>query len=264
MENGHLHDDKLFRAVHDRLSDYEAPSGGADWDAMSRALDNLPKSSGFRWKVSLNSILLMVGIVGISAISYAVASHTGKSGDQKPAPTVTASEQETKNPIVPVSNPAPSNTVQGTVTDPNAFANGNALGFTPAAATADQSTQAQTSTVASATSTENPQAANTNPDGTKKRRKNQLVFGDQIDPKKGFIYGTHETPAITSAEVTDPIPNVFYDPDNNGNVKKIIIKKDSASKGGYHKADSTAKSSKPAGAPSDGDRTGFDMDGQIQ
>jgi len=98
MENGHLHDDKLFRAVHDRLSDYEAPSEGANWDAMSRALNSLPKSSAMRWKISLNSILLIVGIVGISAISYAVVSHTGNPGNKKPATEVTASEQQNKKP----------------------------------------------------------------------------------------------------------------------------------------------------------------------
>ena len=255
MENGHLHDDKLFRAVHDRLSDYEAPSGGADWDAMSRALDNLPKSSGFRWKISLNSILLLVGIVGVSAISYAIVSHTGSPDDKKPVPAMTSMEPQANNPVVPVSNPSPSNTASAPAADPNAFVNNNSLGFTPVAPAGDQ--QVQASNVAS---TENTPPANT--DGTKKHKKNQLIFGDQIDPKKGFIYGTQETPAITSADVTDPIPDVFYDPDNNGNVKKIIIKKDSASGASSHKADSTAKTSNPAGAPIDGGRTGFDMDGQ--
>lgn len=259
MENGHLHDDKLFRAVHDRLSDYEAPSGGADWDAMSRALDNLPKSSGFRWKISLNSILLIVGIVGVSAISYAVVSHTGNSEDKKPVPAMTSMEPQAQNPVVPVSNPAPSNTASNPVSDPNAFANNNSLGFAPVITTEDQ--KVQTSSV---TSAENTQPGNMNTDGTKKRKKNQLVFGDQIDPKKGFIYGTKENPAITSADVVDPAPNVFFDADQNGNVKKIIIKKDSAAKGSSHKADSTAKTSNPAGAPIDGGRTGFDMDGQLQ
>jgi hypothetical protein len=246
MENGHLHDDKLFRTVHDRLSDYEAPSEGANWDAMSRALDNLPKSSGLRWKISLNSILLIVGILGISAISYAVASHTGNTADKKTtAPEAPVVKQETNtNPVVPVSNPAPSNIMQNTVTDPNALANNNATG---------QEMQANIPAA------EDALLPNTNPDGTKKHRKNQLVFGDQIDPKKGFIYGTHESPAITSAGIVDPSPNVFYDADQNGNVKKIIIsKKDSASKGSSHKADSTAKTSKPAGAPTDSEQTGFD------
>src|ERR1041385_6877028 len=78
MENGQLHDDKLFRAVHDRLSDYEAPANGADWDAMSRSLDNLPKTSRFQWKISLNSILVILGITGLSVLCFAWANHSGK------------------------------------------------------------------------------------------------------------------------------------------------------------------------------------------
>jgi len=96
MENGHLHDDKLFRAVHDRLSDYEAPSDGADWDAMSRSLDALPKATRFQFRISLNSILVAVGVLGISVLGYALATHTS-SPSEKAQPEVVLKEN-----IVPV------------------------------------------------------------------------------------------------------------------------------------------------------------------
>ena len=84
MENGHLHDDKLFRAVHDRLSDYEAPYNGADWDAMSRSLDQLPKTARFQWKFSLDTLLIAIGVAGLSVIGYAFASHSGNTAAPKP------------------------------------------------------------------------------------------------------------------------------------------------------------------------------------
>jgi hypothetical protein len=263
MENGHLHDDKLFRAVHDRLSDYEAPANGADWDAMSRSLDSLPKNSRFSWKISLNSILLLVGVVGISALSYAVVTHSGKnSSENKTNSQITIAQPQTEttqpkvnpNPVVPVSNPQPANV------DPNAFANSNGLGFSnPTNGIVTQNENSQTT--ASSTSDRN---SLTNADGTtktKRKNKNQLLFGDQVDPKKGFIYNTQEKHEVLTQPVTDPIPGIFYDKDVNGQTKKIEIKKDSTSKGSSKpKADSTAKSSKP-GAPTEGDQQGFDTEG---
>src|SRR5688500_18319575 len=102
MSNGQLHDDKLFQGLHDRLSDYEAPYDGADWDAMSRSLDKLPKSNNFRWKFSLNTIGIMLGIAGLTVVGVVLASGP----DKNPRPSdnstsvVAPSNPETKtNPV---------------------------------------------------------------------------------------------------------------------------------------------------------------------
>ncbi len=246
MENGQLHDDKLFRAVHDRLSDYEAPSEGADWDAMSRSLNSLPKSARYRWKVSLNTILILLGVVGVSALSFALATKSGKNpgSDSNKVITVTQPKQNT-NPVKQVNNPQP------VATKENSFATSNELGFTA------------TNTVATAQPDQNVVAKNdvqststtTTADGSvkKRRNKNQLLFGDQIDPKKGFIYNTKENTNVITKPV-DPAPNVFYDTEENGQVKKIEIKTKS-----HSKSDSTATIFTP-GAPTEGGPTGFDME----
>jgi hypothetical protein len=243
MENGHLHDDKLFRAVHDRLSDYEAPANGADWDAMSRALDNLPKSSRYKWKFSLNSVLWIVGFVGISALSFALVTKTGKSPDSKAetkAVVTPGNYQEPKtNPVVPVN------------TQQNSFAEANSYAYTNVSST-DVAANNQVNTALTVPSTN----ALTNPDGTKiKRKKNQLLFGDQIDPKKGFIYNTQEKPNVVSTPVPEP-DNVFYD-NVDGQTKMIKINHDSIRR--RSKADSTVKLFTP-GVPTEGGTTGFDTE----
>jgi hypothetical protein len=258
MENGHLHDDKLFRAVHDRLSDYEAPSNGADWDAMSRSLDNLPKTSRFTMKFSLNSILVIVGLLGISALSYAVVSHSGKSSDNKTNSQVTVIEPKAEqpkmnsNPVIPVNN------TQAATADPNAFAANNSMDFTNTSTetSLQNNTAMQPQTGISSTD----KSSMTNTDGTKKRRnKNQFLFGDQVDPKKGFIYNTQENHDVVTQPVTDPIPGIFYD-NVDGKTHKIEIKKDSASTkhSTKPKSDSTAKVNQ--GAPTGEEQAGFDME----
>lgn len=249
MENGHLHDDKLFRAVHDRLSDYEAPADGADWDAMSRSLDNLPKTARYKWKVSLNTILVIVGLVGISALSFALVTKSGATSETKADPQHTVNTQPANtNPVVPVNNTQPSTQ--------NSFASSNDLGLatTNSAMNTENNNSSVTKTDASATNVA------MNPDGSvKKRKKNQLLFGDQIDPKKGFIYNTKENPNNIVPPV-DPAPDVFYDYTDNGQLKKIEIKKDSTSRGSNKpKADSTAKIFTP-GVPTEGGQTGFDTE----
>jgi hypothetical protein len=198
----------------------------------------------------------------VSALSYAVVSHSGKSSDDKTNSQVTVMEPKAEqpkvnsNPVIPVNNP------QTAPVNPNAFANNNSMGFTNSSSeTAMQNSEpAQPQNGISAGNEKN---AMTNADGTpkKRRNKNQYLFGDQVDPKKGFIYNTHENHEVLTQPVTDPIPGIFYD-NVDGKTHKIEIKKDSASSKGpsKHKADSTAKNTNPAGAPTDGDQQGFDMD----
>jgi hypothetical protein len=250
MENGHLHDDKLFRAVHDRLSDYEAPANGADWDAMSRALDNLPKTSRYQWKFSLNSVLWIVGFVGVSALSFALVSKTGKSPDKKAEQVMMTTPQTNPNTVVPVNNAQQQNPSQNSFTDANTYAYTNVSSTDVAANNQLTSAQQQQSVSSNGLTTDAPKT---------KRRKNELRFGDQIDPKKGFIYNTQEKPNVITTAVADPEPNVFYDTEN-GLTRKIIMKSDSVHKGSSrNKADSTAKLSTP-GVPTEGGTTGFDME----
>ncbi|HET6991410.1 MAG TPA: hypothetical protein VFJ43_08810 [Bacteroidia bacterium] len=247
MENGHLHDDKLFRAVHDRLSDYEAPFNGADWDAMSRSLDALPKATRFQFKISLNSILVAIGVLGISALGYALASHSGSSAEKsRPVATV-------KQNAVPVKQ--------------NITVNNSQNNSQPAATQQMQTSvpvDNSTSTMMNVDypeNTNNTALLNSDLSGqkTKKHDKNKLRFGDEIDPRKGFIYHTQEPSNLAEQTIVDPNPNLFYDAEN-GSVKKIIIKKDSTGTKSSAPHKPVSDSTKPS-APTGEERQGFDIGG---
>lgn len=245
MENGHLPDDKLFRAVHDRLSDYEAPYDGADWDAMSRSLDKLPKTSRFQWKFSLNSLLILAGIGGLSLLGYALTRPgSGQPAEKQNAPlpvTQTVSLQETalnSQPVVSNSQPKeqPNETVSASFQNSNPAQNTVALNGTSS---------------------------------LKKKKEpfsTDLLFGDQIDKRKGFIYKTHEDPAVISNFQDTAVPNVYYDLDN-GKVRPIVIHKDSSGLHAEKKSpvidlDSLSKMNSHEGAPTnDGGPQKFEFEG---
>ncbi|HTL81260.1 MAG TPA: hypothetical protein VL651_06130 [Bacteroidia bacterium] len=242
MENGHLHDDKLFRAVNERLSNYEAPYEGANWDAMSRSLDQLPKATRFtfKWKVSLNSILIAVGILSISILGYALTgSNHGKNTNTAAA----------NIPVVQVKNDKPATPVQNisfTMPTTNVVQN-------------DASVLNNSTTVMNG----NAMAANMNnaAQGSFHRRKpddntNGFYFGDMIDRRKGFIYHTQENSTLVSSH-TDSVPSTYYDI-VDGHERTIHLKKDSTpiNKTTFN-ADSTSSNGTPAGE----DRQGFDFQG---
>ena len=237
MENGHLHDDKLFRAVHDRLSDYEAPYNGADWDAMSRSLDQLPKTARFQWKFSLNTLLIAIGVAGLSVIGYAFASHSGNTAAPKPE----AVKTET-----PVRNTSMASNTPVVVTHNDAV---------PAANTDVSLQQEQQQAVAM---TDNSSALN-NGSSTQKRKQTKLLFGDQIDPKKGFIYNTQEDPAILN-HVKNTAGGPYYTVDGKGDVKQLDVQRDTTGsmhaetkdKPFFSDTTTTNSFSRP-GAPSGGD-----------
>lgn len=241
MENGHLHDDKLFRAVHDRLSDYDAPYDGADWDAMSRSLDKLPKTSRFQWKFSLNTLLVVAGVAGLSLLGYALT---------KPGSARSAEQTVPQNPT--------------TQTSP---AKQTALN-TPASTTPLVSKDPGTTVSSPNTAPEQNSMAAVNPNASKKKKDQigtDLLFGDQIDKRKGFIYRTQEDPNVIKNFQDTGTPNVYYDVDN-GKVRPIIIHKDSSGLKGEKKApimnlDSTAKNNSNEGAPTNGEQKGFDFEG---
>lgn len=241
MENGHLHDDKLFRAVHDRLSDYEAPYDGADWDAMNRSLDKLPKTSRFQWKFSLNTLLVAAAIGGLSLLGYALT----RPGDRSPQgknessgqPAQTMNEQADVMHTVS-SSPAANSKTENTVaqTDPV-----NSAGTEQTVAGLDQRMQRHSN--------------------SKQINESKLLFGDQIDKRKGFIYKTKEDPKLVGNFHDSGAPNVYYDMEN-GKVRPILIHKDSTGikaekKAPVFNSDSAAKSN--TGAPTN-DNGGFDFD----
>lgn len=249
MENRPLHDDKLFRAVNDRLSDYEAPYNGADWDAMSRSLDQLPKASRFQWKISLNTLLIALGVAGISVLGYAFASHTGKN---PPAEAMTQPAVSTE------AQPKMQNTAMTTnALSQHEITTAENSASTPVSSSAQEPSQSMITDNAFANehaSGQNQKSRKKNPQAT------NLFFGDQIDLRKGFIHQTHEDPAVTSKFKGDAIPDTYYDLDKDGKV--IPIKIDSSKlkdkvKGGPVPLDSTA-SVKPAAPTGDNQRTGFD------
>ncbi|MBI3511067.1 MAG: hypothetical protein HY064_10425 [Bacteroidetes bacterium] len=235
MENGPLHDDKLFRAVNERLSNYEAPYEGADWDAMSRSLDQLPKVSRFKWKISLNSILIGIGIVGISALAITLVKSSGKK-------TNVASPQENAQQVTTPKQAPPAGTNSFVVnTTQNVTADNNGVVLQDNHPVAADATSGITS---SDNSTKAHRQKKDNGDG--------LYFGDQIDRRKGFIHHTQEDPELVNSH-EDSIPGYYYDI-VNGKTTKIRLKKDTASK---KTSAPSQNNSSSQGAPTDGETQGF-------
>lgn len=234
MSNGRLQDDKLFQGLHDRLSDYEAPYDGADWDAMNRSLDKLPKTNNFRWKFSLNTIGIMLGIAGLTAVGVVIAS----GNDKTPRPVESTVTVNAPAPA-PVTNP-----VQPVATQP-----------------------APTDIVANSAVAlpSGVQELNSHKDLSNPKREekfdNPFRLGDQIDPVKGLVKQTQEDPALLQGHSDLKQPEIYYDIDENGQIKPIIIKHDSADGVKEIQQDSApqppANGPEPA-APTEGQRIGFD------
>lgn len=243
MSNGQLHDDKLFQGLHDRLSDYEAPYDGADWDAMSQSLDKLPKTTQFRWKFSLNTIGIMLGIAGLTAVGVVIAS-----GHDNPA-------APTENKSITVTTPAPPSS-SGTTTPTVSIQS-------PAPANASSTNAAFTGGVTELNShhdLNNPKRNQENKDVIPFR------LGDQIDPAKGFVKETQEDPALMKEHGDMKQPEVYYDIDDNGKIKPIKIDHDSAEKAkeenGVKEIKQDSVPQPPASepeptAPTEGQRIGF-------
>lgn len=233
MKNGQLHDDKLFQGLHDRLSDYEAPYDGADWDAMSRELDKLPKSNPFRWKFSLNTIGIVLGIAGLTAIGVVMAS-----GNSKTTAPAAENQNTTATPAVQVTvaQPQQQNENQQSVS---------------------VNTSAQNSVAVNETPADNQSLIK----GDRKTQKSPFFFPDQIDPVKGFVYKTHEDPALLKDHPDIKRPEVYYDI-VNGKVTPILIPKDSIKETWINTIDtSSAKDTKSDDAsPTEGERQGFGDD----
>lgn len=189
MNNGQLHDDSLLGAVHDRLSDLEVPYDGADWDAMRRSLDQLPRQNRFRF--SLNSVLLVVGLLSLSALGVWLW--------QRPAGNTQAAVRKAPPVVQPIAlRPQP-------ITQPTAAA--------PAA---------QTTTPVDLVALAAPplrkqfrQQSDTNI--------GSLRFGDMIDPAKGFVKPTHEVVDTLHVPVNTNTP-LFIDP-VSGKVNTTLLKK---------------------------------------
>jgi hypothetical protein len=215
MNNEQLHNDPLFQAAQKRLSDLETPYDGADWDAMSRRLDALPKSSSFRWRYSLNALLIALAVGGAAYGAYAYSTRAS-SAEQKQQPiTTTTPTKSEATPSVPTSNPIPSNPVAETSQE---LASAN---------------QGQTNADAKQQSTSALQLpgqfAREATQVKKVKPRSGLLFGDQIDPRKGFVYQTAEADSLIEESKKmgrGAVP--YYDANEKGEVKRVDLKQDSS------------------------------------
>lgn len=242
MSNGQLHDDQLFQGLRDRLSDYEAPYDGADWDAMNRSLDKLPKTNQFRWKFSLNTIGILLGIAGLSVLGAVIAQGNGKA----------AAPAENRNAATAPAAAPQSNIPSVTTT----------VAMMPAAPeSATENTAVNASLATGSIPAMNSQKDLTQPRKQTQQQDNQFRLGDQINPLKGFVYETQEDPALLNHHDFKQ-PEVYYDIDEKtGKTRPIRIRNTSSDSAHEIKPDSLAPQSQntpePA-APTEGQRIGFE------
>jgi hypothetical protein len=219
MNNQQLHDDPLFRAAQERLSDLEVPYNGADWDAMNRRLDAQPKTSSFRWRYSLNGLLLALAISGLAygAYQWATRPETPSMANQDlKTQALPVTQKNNETPVVPVaSNKLSTLALSG---DPGV------------ASLIEQQTKPSFEATAKTSSLNKETVVAMLP--TKPSRvkpKGGLLFGDQIDPRFGFVKQTLEDDSLIEESKKLAKPNVpFYDANDKGEVKRVDLSQDSS------------------------------------
>ncbi len=204
MGKEQLQNDKLFRDINDRLNDYEAPSNGMEWDAMSRSLENVSSKTRFKFKITLSSILIFLGVSGSLTLGYVFIAPSFVTSENVKLEPQRKNLEVAKGVVLNKPIPAP---IQEQESATIKIKEEEKISINKPIA--------------------NELLNSTRVKKTIKVDKNGLKFGDQIDPRKGFIYNTTEKTAITNKSIKDSTPNLFYDTDN-GDVKKLIINKDSA------------------------------------
>ncbi len=219
MNNQQLHDDPLFRAAQERLSDLEVPYNGADWDAMNRRLDAQPKTSSFRWRYSLNGLLLALAIGGMAYGAYQWATRPEK-------PTI--ANQDLKTQALPVTQKNKETPVLPVST--NSLSTLALSGDPGVASLIEQQAKPILDANVKMPATKNEAAVAMLP--TKPNRvkpKGGLLFGDQIDPRFGFVKQTSEDDSLIEESKKLGKPNVpFYDANDKGEVKRVDLSQDSS------------------------------------
>jgi hypothetical protein len=237
MDNGHLHDDKLFRAVNERLSDYETPYNGADWDAMSRSLNSLPKSSRFSLKFSLNALLVLAAIAGITALTWTLATGSGNEKAVKQQEKINT----TTNSVLPTKQVSNNGVANSSVTTPAVI--------NPVVNDANLATNTGSMPNQMAMNAGEKKSGSLMQRNSQKTPSSGLLFGDQIDRKKGFIRPTQENSDIVNRGDSGKL-DYYYDV-VDGQVVKRYLHRDTtgnASKKGpavFFSNDSTFSSGAP-------------------
>ncbi|MGL4597357.1 MAG: hypothetical protein ACRCYO_07515 [Bacteroidia bacterium] len=219
MNNQQLHDDPLFRAAQERLSDLEVPYNGADWDAMNRRLDAQPKSSSFRWRYSLNGLAIALAMGGLAYGAYYWATKPASPQTANPivkTQTLPITQTDNQTPVLPVSTNSLSTL---------------ALSGDPGMASLIEQQVKPTlnadAKVPSSTKEELTALLPTKPSRVKP--KGGLLFGDQIDPRHGFVKQTSEDDSLIEESKKLGKPNVpFYDANDKGEVKRVDLSLDSS------------------------------------
>jgi hypothetical protein len=181
----------------------------------------------------LNTIGIVLGIAGLTAIGVVMASGNSKS-------TTPAAENQT-------TTATPS--TQVTVTQPKQQPENQ------------QAVSVNTATTGSVALNETPADNQSLIKADRKSQKSPFFFPDQIDPVKGFVYKTHEDPALLKDHPDIKRPEVYYDI-VNGKVTPIMVPKDSIKETWINTIDtSSAKDTKSDDAtPAEGERQGFGED----
>lgn len=226
MGNEQLHD-PLLQAARNYLKDHEEPFDGSDWDRMEKSLDQLPKSRTFKWKYSLNTILVVAGVAALSWGAYAMLGSSStaptpavvnKPKAQSESPAVIAKNQAPQ--VVPVKQEFSAEPVTATTVAEQPVNAANSL----TASAEKPKRKKNPETVTATTGSENtapvtkPAVAAGEPDFS------DLVFGDQLDKRMGPVKETQEDLGrMSEVPTVDPNELIYYD-FLNGHATPIRLK----------------------------------------
>mgnify|MGYP001602533358 CR=1 FL=1 len=246
MGNEQLHD-PLLQAARNSLKDHEEPFDGSDWARMENSLNALPKTSTFKWSYALNTVIVLAGVAGLVWGGIALSGNANNIA----APVVTVSKKAlpvavTNLPAVKTENKPQQTTENTTVSAPVSLSatQPNDIVVVPEKKSSPVTIGKKKNTepailVANQVQPVNP-ADKTNPEN---KSFTDLVFGDQLDPRKGPVLETHETAEeLGTVPTVDPSKLTYFD-FLNGQSLPIKIKGDTSKKTGPPKNEESRENS---------------------
>jgi hypothetical protein len=221
------------RKIKSSLEGFEAPYTQGDWEDMNGRLNSLPQSNTsfhFKWNFSTNIYIAIIGCVSFLLLMYKLGGMSGTSASVAPKKTnsiIPVTDSKPTNPSItdtPVKN-IPGNSVvtsssseksDVSLTDPQGPPSGLS---NPAEDKIGETNASSPVSGISEKVKENPSSL---PDPASAPLVSQdppkvVVFGDQLDPKKGLIYNTKEKVGTGPVEAQTTVnvgwnDYVIYDP----------------------------------------------------
>jgi hypothetical protein len=221
------------RKIKSSLEGFEAPYTQGDWEDMDGRLNSLPQSNSsfhFKWKFSTNIYIAIIGCASFLLLMYKLGGMSGTSASVAPKKTNSSNTVSDSKPAITSIKAAPVKNLPGSAAVPPPSSEKNDVSLTDpqeppvvlSNPSDDKMSEANASSPVPATSGRLKDTPSSVQDPASAPLVSQdspkvIVFGDQLDPKKGLIYNTKEKVGTGPVEAQTKVnvgwnDYVIYDP----------------------------------------------------